>query len=277
MALQFGPKKSQLGQRLMAAGASPERTQKFLEQKAFETGQPMGMPTVSTKPQGPNEWYDEEYAAASSSLFPGGFKPPTPDDANFKSYYDIVYGKGAYDKFTTKAQSQAFATNAPTFNKAIKAPVGSYEYVIANGIKDGLSPEVVYESALGIKNLIGTRTDAAVNSYVYKLFDEYTKAQNSLQDIYAKQLANNKDYKFGLPDPKLRYGITTNLSAGQVDVLTNPTAAKAYAAYQKTTQDPQKLSQYKQFLLTKVNERKLTPWKDEAARRDYLKGKKIGG
>jgi len=268
---------NQFRQRLMAAGASPERADGMIQQRAFETGAPIGMPASVGKPKGPNEWYNEDYAAASQSLFPGGFKPPAPDDTNFKSYYDVVYGKGAYDKFTTTAQSKAFATKAPTYNAARNSANPLDKAIVPYLGRQGVSLAAIVDGILKNPQFWGGRTAEQAESYATKLFNEYNDAIASLNDVYADQLNKNRDYKYGLPDPKLRYGVTTNLSAGQDDILTNPTAAKAYAAYQKTTTNPQQLAQYKQFLLTEANKRQLTPWKDEAKRRDYLKGKKIGG
>ena len=80
-----------------------------------------------------------------------------------------------------------------------------------------------------------------------------------------------------MPDPKLRYGVTTNLSAGTVDILTQADAAKAYAAYSQKVTDPAKLAAYKAALVKAADKKQWTPWKDEAQRRDKLKGTKYGG
>lgn len=272
---------NQFRQRLMAAGASPERADGMLQQREFAAGAPMGMPTSARprtggqRPKGPSEWYSEDYAAASQSLFPQGFRPPSIDDDNFVQYFDVVYGKGSYNKFKSRAESKAFATKAPTYNAARKSTNPLDQAIVPYLGKSNVSLASIVDGILKNPQFWGGRTAQQAEAYATKLFNEYNDAIASLQDVYAKEIAKNKDYKFGLPDPKLRYGATTNLSAGTVDILTNPTAAKAYASFQQREKDPAKLSQYKNFLVSEANKRQLTPWRDEAKRRDFLKGKKI--
>ena len=256
-------------QRLIAAGATPMKANQFIEQRAFETGKPVGF---TGKPKGPSEWYNENYAGASESLYPQGFRPPTVDSPDFKDYFDVVYGKGSYDKLG-KINMTKFA---PTYSKALQQKVGTFEYVVSNGIKDGLSPETVYDNILDL-GITGTRSDSDVRSYVYKIFDEFNTIGTKLNDEAVKQFNTNKNYKYRLPDPKLRYGTSTNLSAGTVDILSNAGAAKAYNAYAAKVKDPAKLAKFKSYLVSEATKAQLTPWKDEARRRDALKGTKIGG
>lgn len=268
-----------LRQRLVAAGASPQRADAFVQQKAFESGAPVGMPSVAGKPKGPNEWYNEDYANASASLYPKGFRPPTPDSPNFKQYFDFVYGKGSYDKLSSKALAQ----EAPLWSAATRSSSMLDKAIVQAITQKNASIGEITESLLGATNaaLLGGRTPQQAVDYAEKVFNDYNNAKAKIVDVYGKEIAKNKDYKYGLPDPKLRYGTTTDLSKGTVDILTNPTAAKAYAAYTKTLQGDrmaaQKASQYLAALVAEANKRQITPWKDEAKRRDYLKGKKIGG
>lgn len=278
---------NQFRQRLMAAGASPERADGMIQQRAFETGAPIGMPASVGKPKGPNEWYNEDYATASQSLFPGGFRPPTPDSTDFSSYYDFVFGKGSYQKVFDKELKLV----APTYRTASLSNA-KLDQFITTMINDGLDLNTIaqrirdpraqanligYGEKAGQKNILIPFTADQAIFRANEIYDDYMTGKAKVSEKVLAAANSNKNYKYGLPDPKLRYGLTTNISAGQVDILTNPTAAKAYAAYQNTTTNPQQLAQYKQFLLSEANKRQLTPWKDEAKRRDYLKGKKIGG
>lgn len=263
---------NQFRQRLMAAGASPARATQMAGQKAFEAG----APATLGKPQGPNEWYNESYASASQSLYPSGFVPPTVDSPDFKVYYDVVYGKGAYDKFGKDAFTKALGKSAPLYNSALKS-TNPLDQIVVKGLRDGKTLAELQELLLTKEVPGSSLTPQQMVDYASKLYTEYGNAQQAVSDIYEKQISKNRDYKYRLPDPKLRYGTTTNLSQGTVDILSNPTAAKAYAAYQKKTNDPTKLAQYKAFLVREATKRQLTPWKDEARRRDSLKGKKIGG
>ncbi len=260
-------------QRLIAAGASPMKANQFIEQRAFETGKPVGF---TGKPKGPSEWYNENYAGASESLYPQGFRPPTVDAPDFKAYYDVVYGKGAYDKFGQQAFSKALAKSAPLYNSALKS-TNPVDQIIVAALKQGKSLLALQEQFLS-KEVPGTAlTPQQMVDYAGKLYTEYGNAQQAISDIYNKQISNNRDYKYRLPDPKLRYGTSTNFSAGTVDILSNAGAAKAYNAYAAKVKDPAKLAQFKSYLVSEATKAKLTPWKDEARRRDALKGTKIGG
>lgn len=264
-----------LRQRLIAAGAQPERADAFVQRTMFDKGAPMTN-VAGMKPKGPNEWYNESYASASESLYPQGFRPPMPDSTDFKGYFDVVYGKGSFDSFTKKAETQAFAKYAPTYQAALRS-TSPLDKAIIPYIAKGIAPAQIVDGLLKNPQFLAGRTPAEAQSYVTKLFNEYNDAKAQLVDIYGKEIGKNRDYKYGLPDPKLRYGTTTNLSAGTVDILSQPAAAKAYAAYSTKQKDPAKLAQYKAFLVTEANKRQITPWKDEARRRDALKGTKFGG
>lgn len=277
----------------MAAGASPERADGLLQQRQFAAGAPMGMPTSARprtggqRPKGPSEWYSEDYAAASQSLFPQGFRPPAADDANFKTYYDIMYGKGSYQK--------AYDTNlkkvAPKYRLA-SISAAQLDKDVVKMINQGYdigrisqylkSPQAAQQNSLqayadigGQKNILTKLTPDQAIFRATEIYDDYINGKTEVEQKLLTSAQKNRDYKYGLPDPRLRYGTTTNLSAGTVDILTNPTAAKAYASFQQREKDPAKLSQYKNFLVTEANKRQLTPWRDEAKRRDFLKGKKI--
>lgn len=282
-----------LRQRLIAAGAQPARADAFVQQKAFESGAPVGMPSVAGKPMGPNEWYNEDYQTASQSLYSKGFKPPTPDSADFATYYDIVFGKGAYQKVFDKE----LRTESPTYRTAslsaaqldkdvVKMINQGYsmekisEYLRSQGAKDAGSL-MGYTDAGGQKNIISSLSPDQAIFRATEIYSDYLEGKDKINDKLIAAAKANKDYKFGMPDPKLRYGMTTDLKKGTVDVLTNPTAAKAYAAYVDSLKGDrmaaQKASSYLMALVNEVNKRQITPWKDEAKRRDYLKGKKIGG
>jgi len=269
-----------LGQRLIAAGAQPERAQQFVDRAQFDKGPQLTTFKGAGMPKKLGDPFDDQSRAASETRpeFSMVFRPVTDTTApTFKQYVDVVLGKGAYDSLTTKYTKGL----APTFDKALTAPVGSYEYVIANGIKDGLSPEVVYQSALDL-GITGTRTDSAVNSYVYKLYDEYTKKQNfDVTEEVLKLLNKNKYYQYGLPDPKLQYGIVTDLSKGTVGILTNPAVAKEYKKFVAgLSGDPQaerKIDRWVATVLAQANRERRTPYLDEVKRRERFRGKQVGG
>ena len=275
---------NQFRQRLIAAGATPIKANQFIKQRAAESGMPatLGTPTptkmptitpsVSGKPKGKDEWYNDKYAAASESWFPEGFRPPTVDSPDFKNYFDIVYGKGAYDTFTTKTLS----TKAPTF-RAASLSSNELDKGIVTLVKQGKSLSEITDKIVKNKDAWAGRTVSDAISYATKLFNEYYDAQGALADAYETQLGKNMNYKYRMPDPSLVYGTSTNLSSGTVDILTNAGALKEYNAYAAKVKDPTKLAKFKSYLVFQAKKSGNTPWNDEARRRDSLKGKKIGG
>lgn len=265
---------------LMAAGASPAKALQISNQRAFETGKPVGMTTAAGKPKVLGDPYDPKSQAASESLYPQGFRPPKPDSDNFKLYYDFVFGKGAYDKVGGKID----LSMAPNYSTA-KTSQDVFDQFIVNQVEAGLSWPTVSNYIKGaVKNkqiaypagLLDTEAiDYAKD--VWTEYNKYAKGKTGDNSAITKAIDSNQNFKYGLPDPRLRYGLSTSYGEGSVDILTNPTAGKLYSQYQKTTTDPKKLAKFKMYLLSEANKRQLTPWKDEVNRREALRGKKIGG
>lgn len=264
----------------MAAGASPARASKMVEQRAFESGAPVGMPTVAGKPLKLGDPYDSESQSASESLYSSGFRPPKMDSPDFKAYYDFVFGRGSYDKVGGKID----LSMAPNYATA-KSSGDPFEQFVVGQVEDGLSWPTISNYIKGAaKNKQITypagflETEALDYAKdIWTEYNKYAKGKTADNDAITKAINANQNFKFGLPDPKLRYGVSTSIGEGSVDVLTNAGAAKAYAAYQKKTNDPKKLAAFKVYLVQEINKSGRTPWRDEVQRREALKGKKIGG
>lgn len=273
MALRFGPNKSQLGQRLMAAGASPERTQKFLEQKAFETGQPMGMSTASTKPKALGDPYDDKTQQALKDNFPFLYRPPTSDSPDFKQYFDFVLGKGSYQTTLDKELKLV----APTYRTASMS-AANLDKFITTMINDGLDLNTItqrirdpraqanligYGEKAGQKNILIPFTVDQAIFRATEIYDDYITGKDKANEKLVARLQQDKAYKFGLPDSKLRYGLVTDLSKGLVSITTQPAVAKALALYK---QNPKFTSGKEQAFLMKaladVNKANLTPFID---------------
>ena len=87
--------KTNITQRLIAAGASPERA------RAFETQFTAARPGAKKKDI--QDAFDKELAAASAALFPTTFKPPKASDADFDAYASLVLGQPAIDLAVKRA------------------------------------------------------------------------------------------------------------------------------------------------------------------------------
>ena len=251
-----------LRQRLIAAGAQPERAQQFVEQNIFNKG-PQLTTFGGSNPKVLGDPYDDKTQQALKDYFPNLYRPPTSDSPDFKPYFDVVLGKGAYDNFYNKS----FATKAPTYTIALnKAPKGSFEFVVANLTQQNFTPESIVTKLLAEGNT-ADKTDEAVTAYVYKIFNEYNDAQAKVNEDLVKRLEQDKAYKFGLPDIKLRYGLTTDLNKGTISIALQPAVANALSKYK---QDPAFASKQQAFLtkaLAEVTKAKLTP---------YIDAKKLG-
>lgn len=265
-----------LQQRLIAAGAQPERAQRFVDRVAFDKGPQLttfgGTPKVSggTKPVVLGDPYDEKTTQARRDEFPNLFYPPEPESQDFKPYFDVVLGKGAYNNFFNKS----FAAKAPTYSVGLKQSPGTFEYIVANGVKKGLSPEIII-NALPATKSTGIKTPAQYSDYVYKIFNEYNSAQESVNADLAKRLQKDSAYKFGLPDKKLQYGLTTDLSKGTISIAFQPAVAYALAKLKQSGPvQPGREQALLNSALIQVNKAKLTPFIDAKKLGEKFRGKR---
>jgi hypothetical protein len=292
---------NKITQRLIAAGASPQRAQAFATQFA------KSMP--GKRPQDIQDAFDAELAALSQAFFPNTFRPPTPEDPRFLDYAVGVYGEDQIRKVI----SDAFAKNAPTFTAAkVGAP---YEQKIANDIASGKSivqiqAQILQDYEAQNADLLAfpavkTTDDAitAASNYAGKLFNEYKKAEGLSLGSVKNFFNTNKYYKSQLPDPKLKYGKEEDLSAGVISWKTHPqvdaylkkpeVASKiamvkaqrtAPAAGYIAAAGPQAIEQFKatratpdveDTLFEEFASSKANPFKDEVIRRESLKKKTL--
>jgi hypothetical protein len=206
---------NQIVQRLIAAGASPQRASQFATQ--FQQSLP------GSKPREIQDAFDEEIAALSKAFYPNTFRPPTMESPWFIDYAIGVFGEDAISAVV----NNNFAKYAPTF---IKAQNGSdYEQKLVKLIKeDGLSLAQLNKQ---FQDDLFNSVDTGFNSkdgekYIAKLFGEYSKANNLSLSGVNTFLNKDKFYKAGLPDPKLKYGQEEDLSAGIISWKTHPQVEK---------------------------------------------------
>jgi hypothetical protein len=285
-------------QRLIAAGASPARANAFAAQ--FAKSQP------SLKTQDLEDAFDEQLGALSQTYFPNVFRPPAVDDPRFDDYAKFIYGPNAL----ATIEKQVFAKNAPEFSKAKIAT--NYAKDIADYIEAGASLQQI----LGYINedaenqtLNSTRFNKvdpnktikqAAADYASTLLAEYEKVAPAVAEAKTKIFENNKYYAVGLPDPKLKYGKTEDLSKGIISFKTHPQVEKYLAgpeasrakqiasqpasSYMVDRANPQaSIDAFKKFkqpgldfednAFKEFSSSKANPLKDEISRREYLKDK----
>ena len=281
-----------LQQRLIAAGAQPERAQGFVEQAIFNKGPQLatfkGAPKVSggIKPIVLGDPYDDKTTQARKDYFPNLYYPPEPESQDFKPYFDVVLGKGAYDNFFNKSIAQ----NAKKFRTATYS-AAQLDRDVTKMIKEGYGLDKIeqylrsdaatqagslkaYTDAAGQKNIIASVTPDQAMFRATELYADYESAKDNVNEYLVKQITKNKAYQFGLPDPKLRYGMTTDLSKGTIAITFQPAVANALAKYKK---DPSFASKQNRFLikaLKAINEAKLTPFTDAKKLGEKFRGKR---
>ena len=277
---------SRIVQRLVAAGASPERA------AAFEAQFAKARPGLAPKKL--EDAFDEELGAISASIWPNTFRPQDLDDAQTIEYFKGIYGPEKYNQIVAKA--------APMYSSALGS-ANQYIKDIASAAQQGIPLADVTASirndALTDSSVFGGLTEEDIISQAGKIYTDYNKASGAAKSFLSK----DKYYKANLPNPKIKYGRTTDLAAGVIDYRTHPSVEKYIAqkpqeklaispsgagispiaaraaqvptgaAGVEAIQKPGK--EFEDRLFTKFIESGATPFFDEVKRRESVKGKTI--
>ena len=205
---------TRITQRLIAAGASPERAAAF--EKQFIAARP------GLKPQDIQDAFDSELGAYAAAKYPNMWRPSTMTDTQLVDYYIGTKGQQKYDDLT----KNIFSRLAPTYNTALKAQ-NVYLSSIAKDIKSGAKTlpdiiETIRQDAETDEEIFGGLTEDDIIKQVNTIHREYNAANTAASSIAKTELSKDKYFKANLPDPKLKYGQTTDLRAGTIDFRTNP-------------------------------------------------------
>lgn len=231
-----------IAQRLVAAGASPERARAFEQQftKKVQTAQPgLG------KPKDIQDAFDAEIAAFAAAAYPNVFRPPTINDPRIAAYIQGAYGpevlKGINDKAwqakapdvanvikrvggvdlstANDAQLAALGLDAFVVGKVLQGvPVGEIKNTLASGaikVADPKNPKVS-------KTITGALLPSEYGALVDKYSGQYGAAIEENSNQVQNFLESDKYYKVGLPTPKIKYGRTEDLAQGVIPWTTHP-------------------------------------------------------
>jgi len=276
-----------VAQRLIAAGASPERARAFEQQF---TQRVQGVQPGLTKPKDIQDAFDAEIAAFAAAKFPNTFRPPTIDDPRIDAYINFIYGPNK----TQELENKAFATKAPNYNRILNtlpADPNQYnldQYIVAK-VANGVPYAQIIQDVLNAPSdmLMGV-TEGKLADIVSKYSGEYNDAVNAVPVVKKELLDTNKYYKAGLPDPKFQYGLKEDLSKGIIDFKTHPSVPRILQQEQATLPQGFKpgavpadraermaIQQGRQDVPVKVLSAlvgtKATPFVDEVKRRESLK------
>ena len=261
--------------------------QALARQKAAQKT-PTGLKSL-TKPKDIQDIYDEQLATASQNQYPNAWRPQSLTGPEIDTYASFVLGS----KYPT-IKNSLIKSAAPNYFAATKSKI-PYELKIVQAIQKGFSPTEIkaaivqdYEDnnpdllSFPVTSTSGDVLSVAAD-YADKLFTEYnTKVEPAIKDYLS---SSDKSFKANLPHPNLRYGKRTNLSKGIIGVDTINDSTKNYIdtkmkefnVMRQTTPGvaPAGYMDPTEHVASVVNQKKQTPFKDEAIRRQTLKGKNI--
>lgn len=217
---------SRIVQRLVAAGASPERAAQF--ERQFAATRP------GLAPKKLEDAFDQELGAIAQAIWPNTFRPPSVEDPAIDDYIRGVYGEEELDRIDLKAWEtkapktwkvvQTLGNNPPkpTLDKGLDAYI-VWSLVYGGKSVGDLQNELQTEESLALTgNLLPSDINTLVNTYSR----EVSGIEASQRAARRSFLNNDKYYKAGLPHPKLKYGETTDLAKGVIDFRTNPTVER---------------------------------------------------
>lgn len=267
---------ARIAQRLVAAGASPERARAFEQQ--FVASRP------GLKPQEIQDAFDDQLAAFSAAQYPYTFKPQSLSDAELPDYIIATYGPQRWNDLTKSA--------SPFYNSALNSNnivIKTIAEDAKNGVALADTIATIRQLALSDPNTLGGLTEADAVSQANKIFADFDRAANAAKGF----LKTDKYYKANLPHPNLKYGVNTDLKAGTIDFRTNPGVKKVLKGIQEAQAVPpasfvpgtrtadvlerRAIAAGRQVspedVFKSFEKTKSTPFFDEVKRREFLKGK----
>ncbi len=211
---------AKITQRLIAAGASPERAAAF--EKQFIAARP------GLKPQDIQDAFDSELGAYAAAQFPNMWRPKSLDDAQLVDYYIGIKGQQRYDDLTKNTYSRL----APNYNKSKQSSNLAIQTIVQD-VEDGVpladaiaGVRAAWKDAANRIAVFGTLTQEDAIKEVNTIYREYNAASTAASGIAKSELGKDKYFQANLPDPKLKYGLKTDLKAGTIDFKTNPKVVK---------------------------------------------------
>lgn len=286
---------NQIVQRLIAAGASPQKAQAFATQftQKIQTAKPTAKTTDI------QDAFDEELRSLSEAAYPNAFRPPAVDDPRIDDYIAGLFGTNRLQKL----QTDVLKENSPSYYKvknSLPTDPNAYnldQYIVAK-IENGIPYSQILNDIIDKApvELMGALTEGKVADVVSLYYNEYDKAQSAFPVAKEKLLTSNKYYKVGLPDPKFVYDKREDLAQGKIAWTTHPSVKKIIDAGAKGGKVKEELAQTygpagpqssaaagiaalpfeeTENLFMEFKASGATPFKDEVKRREFLKGKTL--
>ena len=235
---------SKITQRLIAAGASPERAQAFETQYLNTQLRKTGQRRIEKSDL--ENTIDNELAALVIATYPTLYRPPTADSDDFIPYMKSLVTPLEFKKIQNKLQpldkEALYMKFAPEYARASQSPKPWYKEVvrqIRGGQTYGELEKWIREDALAFPDVyVTTNADFVVNemkniyndyvSATPKVEDAYTNAADTNSAIILKALppAAKKYYEFQIVDPSYKWGTKTDYDAKTISIETYPAIEK---------------------------------------------------
>jgi hypothetical protein len=246
---------------------------------------PTGLKSLA-KPKDIQDIFDEQLAGAAQAQYPNVWRPQSLVGADLDAYAGFILGPN-YPTIKNKI----IKTAAPAWFAASKSTNPTEQKIVA-AIQKGYSlaeikQAIVQDYEDDKLDFPATNASAdplsAASAYAEDLFKEYnSKVEPAVKDYLT---TSDKTFKANLPHPNLKYGPRTNLSKGIIGVDTINDSVKSFIdtkmkEYSGMRQNlpgftPSGYLDPTEHVVAVVNQKRQTPFKDEAIRRQSLKNKNI--
>jgi len=237
---------AKVAQRLIAAGASPERAAEFERQFTERQLRKAGQRQIEKSDL--EDTFDQELAALVIATYPSLYRPPTPDSDDFIPYMQSIISPIEFQKIKNKLQpldkEALYMQFAPEYARAVSQQNRQPFYrKMIKGIKQGLtSAELetyVREDALRFPNNYVTITADSLVADMKNVYNDYVSATPKVEEAFTTAADTNasiilkslppaaaKFYEFQIVDPSYKWGTKTDYNAKTIGVETYPAIEK---------------------------------------------------
>lgn len=236
--------------RLIAAGASPERARRFVSDfakinqaksqtnvPASKTARAIGGVRPMQTDTDTEDPYDKEIANVMQARYPTMFRPQSLTNEQKIDYIKGTYGVGQWNTIIRDISSRY----GPTYAASLKQDKNKVIGDAANSFKNGTPLAVIIDkinvagkTAGGGASGTGVRPDTIPANYlgglstedaikqVTRIYNEFKTVNNYTLNAATKFLENDPYYKLNLPHPNLQFASKTDLASGKISVSYHP-------------------------------------------------------
>lgn len=230
-------------QRLVAAGATPQRAQQFAQQ--YIKAKTPGVRPTKQSEEDAETAFEEDVALLSEAIWPTAFRPNQLSDEELIQYVTGIYGVDFVNSQIGKLRPKL----APNFNAGlnkwateaknlgpIENPTRVTDATLSKLVEQGAtlgdlgSYIQTHSSKLDFASPgEGTSEIDVALDIANKLYYENQKYTNANANWAKNYLENNDKYfQENLPHPKLMWGPKTNLNQGVIGITGNPTGKNEF-------------------------------------------------